>query len=508
VLVLVVASYLFRLPPLLNARSTNSDAAVVGLQAIHILRGELSPFLWGSGYQTSADAFVAALFFLVLGPKPIALMLSALTLHVIATLLVFATVRRHFGPWTSLLLALPLVLSPSSVHTYALYPPRQLALTLALAALWSVDGAGATLLAQRDAGPVTQGRLERGARFRLALGGLLAALAISADPYPLLLLPVALVLAGLVSRDAFGTLAMRVGWFVAGGMFGFIPFVVLHRMARATGGQLGFTTDALGKNFDLLVSDCLPWALSYKVFRARDVMDYHPWAPLPFRVLGMAGALLVLAIVVYALVAIMLPAISWRTRSLGFAAALGYPLALVAFLGSVMVMDHFSMRYLVVLTLLLPFAATPTAHALGPRRFGLVITPHLCAAAIAGWVGYGPFVRGVVPVRETPELRDDYTLHAMLRARGVSYAMADYWASYRLTFLFREDIVVVPKNDVEDRYAPYRRAFQQARTYAYVYDPGRSREDLAEATRALRAGPGRVEELRAGRLSVFVVTRP
>jgi len=102
--VLVAASYLFRLPPLLNARSTNSDAAVVGLQAMHLLRGELSPFLWGSGYQTSADAFVAALFFVVLGKTPLALMLSALTLHVVATMLVFVTVRRRFDPWTALLL--------------------------------------------------------------------------------------------------------------------------------------------------------------------------------------------------------------------------------------------------------------------------------------------------------------------------------------------------------------------------------------------------------------------
>src|SRR5688500_11093436 len=87
-LVLFLGSYLFRLPPLLNARSTNSDAAVVGLQALHILRGEHSAFLWGSGYQTSADAYVAALFFAVFGKAPVVLMLSALTLHVLATFLV------------------------------------------------------------------------------------------------------------------------------------------------------------------------------------------------------------------------------------------------------------------------------------------------------------------------------------------------------------------------------------------------------------------------------------
>ncbi|HEY8080068.1 MAG TPA: hypothetical protein VIF62_38320, partial [Labilithrix sp.] len=334
VFVLVAASYLFRLPPLLNARSTNSDAAVVGLQAMHILRGELSPFLWGSGYQTSADSFVAALFFAVFGAKPVVLMLSSLTLHVIATLFVFATLKRRFGPWTCVLLTLPLVLSPSSVHTYALYPPRQFALTLALAAIFVVDGAGLRFHEQRDAGPVSQGALERRGRFRLAIGGLVATLAVSADPYTFLLVPIALLFAVLVSRDEVGVLAVRVGWFVAGALFGLIPFVVLHRLSRASGGQMGLTTEMLGHHFDLLVSDCLPWALSYKVFRATDVMNYQPWAPLPFRILGWIGALMVLAIVVYAFVAIVLPTLSWRARSIGFAAAATYPISLAAFLVS------------------------------------------------------------------------------------------------------------------------------------------------------------------------------
>ena len=40
-----VASILFRLPPLINAPGTNSDAAIVGLQSMHILKGEWSWFL-------------------------------------------------------------------------------------------------------------------------------------------------------------------------------------------------------------------------------------------------------------------------------------------------------------------------------------------------------------------------------------------------------------------------------------------------------------------------------
>ena len=47
----------------------NSDAAVVGLQAMHILHGEWSWFLWGAGYQASFDAVLVAAAFAVTGPS-------------------------------------------------------------------------------------------------------------------------------------------------------------------------------------------------------------------------------------------------------------------------------------------------------------------------------------------------------------------------------------------------------------------------------------------------------
>jgi hypothetical protein len=496
-LVLFLGSYLFRLPPLLNARSTNSDAAVVGLQALHILRGEHSAFLWGSGYQTSADAYVAAAFFAVLGKTPFVLMLSALTLHVLATFLVFGALRRHLAPWTALLATLPLVVAPSSVHTYALYPPRQASLTLAIAAFWALDGAGAAIMREGD-----RYAKERSARLWLLFGGALSTLAIAADPYPMLLLPLALLFALL----AGGT--KRVLWASIGAAIGIIPFIVLHRLAGAKEGPMGLTLAALGHHFDLLVGECLPWALSYKVYFARNVMDYQPWdAPIVVRGIQYLGALSVVAVVAYAFVAVPLRSISWPVRRLGLVGALTYPLAIAAFLTSVMVMDHFSMRYLAVLTLMLPFAAAPLARAVGWRRFIALFGPHLVASAIGGWVGYGPFVRGPLPVRETPELKDDYTLFHLLRARGVTYAMADYWASYRLTLLFGEQIVVVPKNDSEDRYAPYRRELAKAPVFAYVFDPGRSREDLGDAEKTLRAQYKEVEKTAAGGHTVFVIRR-
>jgi hypothetical protein len=496
-LVLFAGSYLFRLPPLLNARSTNSDAAVVGLQALHILRGEHSVFLWGSGYQTSADAYVAAAFFAVFGEAPVVLMLSALSLHVLATFLVWGTLRRHFAPWTALLVALPLVVAPSSVHSYALYPPRQASLTIALAAFWALDAAGAVV---RDEGD--RYSKERRARVWLLFGGALSTLAIAADPYPMLLLPLALGFALLAGG------AKRVLWAAIGAAAGIVPFILLHRMGGAKEGPMGLTLAALGHQFDLLVAECLPWALSYKVYFARNVMDYQPWdAPLVVRGIQYLGALSVVAVVAYAFVAAPLRSIAWPIRRLGLVGALAYPLSIAAFLTSVMVMDHFSMRYLAVLALMLPFAAAPLARAVGIKRFVILFAPHLVASAIGGWVGYGPFVRGPLPVRETPELEDDYTLFHLLRARGVTYATADYWASYRLTLLFAERIVVVPTNASEDRYPPYRRELEKAEVFAYVFDPGRSREDLGGAEKTLRAKYPDVEKTAAGGHTVFIVRR-
>jgi hypothetical protein len=65
---LLVASIVARAPALINARGVNSDAAIVGLQAMHILDGEWSWFLWGAGYQASFDAVLVAAVFALAGP--------------------------------------------------------------------------------------------------------------------------------------------------------------------------------------------------------------------------------------------------------------------------------------------------------------------------------------------------------------------------------------------------------------------------------------------------------
>lgn len=490
--VLVLASFAFRLPPLLNAGATNSDAAVVGLQAMHLLRGQLSAFLWGSGYQTSADSFVAAAAFAPFGPSPLALMLSALSLHVLATWFVFRILLRRFDAWTALLVTLPLIFSPSTIHSYALYPPRQLSLTLAIAALWAIDAA-TTRLASRMSSAW------------LSLGGLLYGLAISADPYAVVLGPVIL---GYALAVTFEHPREHLPWLGTGTLAGIVPFGLMHQSMRSTSKPLLLTTSALQHNWDLLVRECLPWALSYKVYAPRHQMAWAPWVPpVAIQVVQLMGAFIVAGIVCIGLVTVAKPRMPWSTRRLGFMGALTYPTTIGAFLASVMVMDHFSMRYLATLTLLLPIASIPAATLFGARRFAILMAPHLVASALCGWVGYGPFARGIVPVVDTTQVREDASLFELLKTRGIRHAQADYWVSYRLTFLAREQVIVVPTNLTEDRYPPYRQAFDGASSYAYIFDPSRSREDVQAREQELLQSSAHVDKVAVGRLTVFIVER-
>ena len=125
---LLVASVVARLPALINARGVHSDAAVVGLQAMHILHGEWSWFLWGAGYQASFDAALVAAGSAITGPSALTLMAVPLIGHLVLVGLAYDTVRRAVAPAVgragAVLACLPLVFAPQSVNGVALYAPR------------------------------------------------------------------------------------------------------------------------------------------------------------------------------------------------------------------------------------------------------------------------------------------------------------------------------------------------------------------------------------------------
>jgi hypothetical protein len=489
----VVASVAYRFPRLANAWDLHSDAAVVGLQAAHFLRGEWSPLLWGSGYQTSVDSAVAAAFFVALGPTPLALRLSTFSGYLVLTLLVYAALRRHVSPAKAALLVTPLVFTPTPVHTYVFSPPRQAALTLVFLAIYCFDGAALD---------------PRRARL-LGFGAAALGFSFFADPYALLFAPsVACVAvpAVLAGRDRSTRSAVA----LAGGAVGLLPFVTLLARPDATHGVFSFTTASLTKNFGLLARDCLPFLLSLKVFVPAPGGEWVPWQP-PGWFAGVqhwGAAGLVLAIIGGGVVALLRRAPPGIAR-FGALGATTLPVALVGFLFSVMPMDHFSARYLVAILLSAPFALSAAIERTGSPGFAVLVAPYVVSSGVAGWLGYGGEAPGSASTHGVAMDRDDRALEGALRARGITHGLADYWAAYRLTFLSRESLVVVPWHESQDRYAPYRTAVAAAERVAYIYDPLESLVRLSDRAALFRSGTTRYlpefESLKVGRYTALLL---
>jgi hypothetical protein len=499
--VVLASAVAFRLPAIVHPAETNADAAVVGLQAMHILRGEWSWFLWGSGYQTSVDSAFAALSFGLFGPTARALLFSSLGLHLVLTALEWSVLARRLDPVCAALAVFPLVVTSSPLQTYILYPPRQASLTIAVAALWAFDRAA-------DA--------QRARAF--ATGAALLALACFADPYALVLVPPigAFGLACAIDRAKLMTSLTCVAGLVVGWVAGAFPLFLFRGSARATHGQLALDTRAVVHNARLLAEPCLPWTMGARAWSAAGPAGYTPWGgPLAARGLLLVGGAFFVAAILVGGASVLASSVSWPVRRLAIAGGLALPVTIAGFLVSPMVMDLFSARYLAAIPLLAPFALAPLAARLGAARFALLVAPSAAACAIAGWVGYGPFLRAA-----PRDPSDEARLEEALDARGIHVAMADYWAAYRLTFLTRERLVVVPTNVAEDRYAPYRTTFEAQSSVAYVFDPERSREDASAMEASLRAREtssdsrtplafGAIDEkLQAGRFTVLLLKRP
>jgi hypothetical protein len=492
-LLALLGAVAFRLPELLNPGVVNSDSAVVGLQAMHILRGQWHWFLWGSGYQTTADPAVAAALFLLLGSTPLALMLTALLGHLLATLFAYLTLCRRMTPAVALLLVTPLITSSAPTHTYALHPPRQTALTLAFAAIYLLDRAAS---ARKEQVPY-------------AVGAGTAALACFADPYALVFAPGLALLALLTGFDGTHSLGRRARRFLAmgaGACIGAIPFVVCRLHPNAEKGPLTLSLDLLRRNWSLLKDPCLPCVLGTKVLHQPvGASDYLVWHPsFGFQIAQWLGACVFAASVLAGASAAFRRDIPWELRRLGAMAALTVVVTVAGFMVSVMPMDHYASRYLVSLVLVAPFLLAVTIHWIRSRWALLLVAPMAASFAVSGWLGYEPFVKGLRIENAALDVNEAQLLSELNR-RGLRYAIADYWAAYRLTFMFKEHVIVVPVHESQDRYATYRREFSKAPRYAYIFDHRRSEE--SQQTVQHRVAQGQEELFVVGPFDVYVLRR-
>ncbi len=492
----LAATIWFRSPILVNAGSVNSDAAVVGLQARHMLHGEWSPFLWGAGYQSSIEAVIAAAIFLVAGATPLALMLVPLLGHLLATWFAYDVVRKRTSPWRAALLVAPIVLVPMPVNTILLNVARSWSVTAVFASAWLIDGAA------RSRRPLV----------RFAAGCYLGLIAVYLDLFSLVFLPGLAILALAATRDESPRRRVwleRLAACGGGVLAGIVCLWIIRSAGGASSTEATLTTRLLAHNFELLAESCLPWVLGTKTFLPSGGLYPTLWAPpAAYAWVPLAAACsLALLLGTSVITAFARARADWQVSRVGVFGLTVVGSTVAAFLISTKPEDVWSARYLAPVVLAAPFALAPAYRRLG-RWFLVLVLPYLVSSAVSGWRAYGDWVAGPFPARTAVQTdRDVAALRDLLRQRGVRYGVAQYWLAYRLSFLFGEDPVLVPFDPAEDRYAPYRDGVVAAKAVAFVFHPSepRARPEPVEAT--LRQNGTPFERLAVGGFTVLLAAR-
>jgi len=81
----------------------DSDMAITGLMARHILKGEFPVFFWGQAYCGSIEAYLAALVFALFGASRYALNIVPVLESILFMLLMYLLAKRAFGRKTGIL---------------------------------------------------------------------------------------------------------------------------------------------------------------------------------------------------------------------------------------------------------------------------------------------------------------------------------------------------------------------------------------------------------------------
>jgi hypothetical protein len=227
-LALLAAAALYRL--LLIARgwpAIDSDEAIIGLMARHILTGDRPIWFWGQHYMGAFQAYFAALFFAVFGSSAFVLHLSVLLLTLGFLACVYLLGRAAYGPIAGLLTLGWLTFGPPMGVLRELmatggYQDVLLFSALVLLGVW---------LRLRVAEPVPRGRRAWISYLLTYAGiGLFAGLGLWSD---LLILPV-LVVAGMTLVAVRRRELLHAGGavlllaFVAGG-YPYISFNIAHQ---------------------------------------------------------------------------------------------------------------------------------------------------------------------------------------------------------------------------------------------------------------------------------------
>lgn len=409
-----------------RAGSLDSDEAVVGLMARHLLHGQFSVFFWGQPYGGSLEAIFTAGLFAVLGPSTLVLKLVPLGLDAAATVVVWRVARRTIGeplagPAAALFWIWPAAFVWSSVKAQAFYGAALLAAVVILLLVLRLSEGGAV----RD----------------WVLLGLVIGLGWWSTPeIAFVAVPAAAWLA-FKARPRIRQVALA----AVSGVAGASPWLVwnlhhhlesLRPAAQAT--PVNSYWDHLAGFFHL----GLPEALGLRLpLSAR-------WLGSPFA--GKAAYLLVLCVLVVV-------ATRWRSRqSLLLVVGVSYPLL---------------------------FALSPYSWYLDDPRYLLLLSPVvalLAAQAVQRWVlagvavlaaGLALSIVGIAAIpAQLPYPQDFQPLIHRLEAMGTRRAFADYWVAYRVDFESKERLTLSPTSPI--RYVPFDAEVRRDPDPAYIFLKG------------------------------------
>lgn len=429
-LVLVGLALAFRLPVLLNPERMNSDHAFIGLQGLRLLEGEWQWFLWKSDYQGSWEPLVAAFLFSLFGASFRVLQWVPLSAYFLMLGFLFYGLRRELGTGKAFLLSLTWVFVSQPILDTNVLPYRQWSLFFPCLALALAHRWGSKTLVW-------------------ALAGFLPFFALYVDFFSIqFLLPVGIVLALATERQGE---RWRPLW---GGALGGAGLLVITRwLGPESGAPLAFSPKTFIEHLPLFFQTCLPVLLGF-AFPAHEAgavawgRGIHPFL--------IVTSLLLLALVMRSVErALRDRELPLWVRLFGLFGGLLLGQASVGFLGSTMASNVHSVRYLSPFICAIPFALAPLAYRLPLGTLTLWLLPYLVGIAIGGWQQNGPLVDGWRPVRDPGDwVKSAQALGAWAREQEIRYAESDYWVAYQLTFLYRENPVVVPLN-VVDRYPAY-----------------------------------------------------
>jgi 4-amino-4-deoxy-L-arabinose transferase-like glycosyltransferase len=498
-----------RLPFLLTGKIPfDSDEAVEGLMARHVLEGELPAFFWGQAFKGVPEVYVSAAAFALFGSNVTVLKSVTLGLFALYVALNFVLLDRLTNRWVATCASLLLIFAPPALVFWSLDASAEYIVIMLL-------GTMLLLLCLRLAAPDrAEGREQRAEKRRLLAIGLVVGLALWVHQlFVVYLIPLVLIRGmqsdrwkrrdiGRLNRIALALGAIAVVYFLLGiiafvsGGFSWefasvaISATAPQKMARIAIGVLVLAAlvqvisatsraqvrGALRRYWPTAAGFLVGYApvLIYSIFvePARSparVANLHQLMSASPDIFGNIVPILAgfkvppttdrlpLPVVAALPGAAALAAYVWssRRRLLTDFFALFVVFFPLLFLGSGAYLDTQSYRYFIPW-----YAGLSIAWAMGSLGVAQMVrhmvrlkpdtTYYLASTIVAAIIAVHAWQQAAWYQKLQPDTQSFGTIECLKR-NGIRGGYAEYWTAYKLTFITQEEIVIAPTDGI-DRY--------------------------------------------------------